>query len=98
VEFDPQPLKNQDLIEQVNIETSYGGYIERLKEEINRLDELENEYIPRTLNYDEVANLSTEGREKLKKTTPESLAQAMRIPGITPSDIMNLSFHLKMKK
>lgn len=98
VEFDPQPLKNQDLIEQVDIETSYGGYIERLKEEINRLDELENEYIPRTLNYDEVANLSTEGREKLKKTTPESLAQAMRIPGITPSDIMNLSFHLKMKK
>ncbi len=98
VEFDPQPLKNQDLIEQVDIETSYGGYIERLKEEINRLDELENEYIPRTLNYDEVANLSTEGREKLKKTTPESLAQAMRIPGITPSDIMNLSFHLKTKK
>jgi len=98
VEFDPQPFKDQDLIEQVDIETRYGGYVERLKEEINRLEELESEYIPRTLNYDEVANLSTEGREKLKKTTPESLAQAMRIPGITPSDIMNLSFHLRMKK
>ena len=97
-EFDPQPLKDQDLIEQVDIETRYGGYVERLKEEINRLGELENESIPRTLNYDEVANLSTEGREKLKKTAPESLAQAMRIPGITPSDIMNLSFHLRMKK
>ncbi|HQN28876.1 MAG TPA: tRNA uridine-5-carboxymethylaminomethyl(34) synthesis enzyme MnmG, partial [Mesotoga sp.] len=70
-EFDPQPLKDQDLIEQVDIETRYGGYVERLKEEINRLGELENESIPRTLNYDEVANLSTEGREKLKKTAPE---------------------------
>lgn len=95
--FDPAPLKDRELIEQIEIEFKYGGYVERLKAEIARLSELESESIPDSVNYDEVTNLSTEGREKLKKMTPNSLGQALRIPGLTPSDIMNLSFYLRQR-
>jgi tRNA uridine 5-carboxymethylaminomethyl modification enzyme len=93
--FDPEPILDDDVIGQVEIEVKYSGYIDRLKAEVKRLEEIEEDLIPSTMDYDAVSNLSTEAREKLKKTKPASVGQAMRIPGLTPSDIMNLSFHLK---
>lgn len=96
--YDPEPILDDDVIEQVEIEIKYRGYVERLKEEVRRLEEIDEDLIPADLDYDKVSNLSTEGREKLKKTRPASIGQATRIPGLTPSDIMNLSFHIKRKK
>lgn len=93
--LDPEPILDDDVIGQVEIEVKYSGYIDRLKAEVKRLEEIEEDLIPSTMDYDAVSNLSTEAREKLKKTKPASVGQAMRIPGLTPSDIMNLSFHLK---
>ncbi|RAM59755.1 hypothetical protein DS66_03620, partial [Mesotoga sp. SC_3PWM13N19] len=86
---------DDEVIEQVEIEIKYSGYIKRLREEVKRLEELEGDLIPSNLDYGEVSNLSTEGREKLTRTKPTTIGQATRIPGLTPSDIMNLSFHLK---
>ncbi|MBN2253470.1 MAG: tRNA uridine-5-carboxymethylaminomethyl(34) synthesis enzyme MnmG [Kosmotogaceae bacterium] len=96
--YDPEPILDDDVIEQIEIEIKYRGYVERLKEEVRRLEEIDEDLIPEDLDYDGVSNLSTEGREKLKKTRPASIGQATRIPGLTPSDIMNLSFHIKRKR
>jgi len=94
-DYDPEPIVDDEVIEQVEIEIKYSGYIKRLREEVKRLEELEGDQIPSNLDYGEVSNLSTEGREKLRRTKPTTIGQATRIPGLTPSDIMNLSFHLK---
>ncbi|ACR80089.1 tRNA uridine-5-carboxymethylaminomethyl(34) synthesis enzyme MnmG [Kosmotoga olearia] len=94
-EFDPEPIEDLLLREQVEIQLKYEGYILRMEQELKRFERLEMEIIPPKVNYDEVPNLSTESREKLKKLRPRSIGQAMRIPGITPADIMNLSVYLK---
>lgn len=94
-EFDPEPIEDLLLREQVEIQLKYEGYILRMEQELKRFERLEMELIPSSVNYDEVPNLSTESREKLKRLRPRSIGQAMRIPGITPADIMNLSVYLK---
>lgn len=95
--LDPHQISDREVIEQLEIEMKYGGYIKRLKEEVMKLNELENELISLDINFDTVANISTEGREKLKRTRPTSVGQAMRIPGITPSDILSLSFYIRTR-
>ena len=61
------------------------------------MKELENERIPKNINYDEVNNLAFEAKEKLKKIEPETLGQMSRIPGINPADVINLNIYLKLK-
>jgi tRNA uridine 5-carboxymethylaminomethyl modification enzyme len=88
-------LSDEIALEQVEIELKYEGYIKRQFEMIERLERYEDTKIPLTLNYLTLKALSTEGREKLNRVKPRSIAQASRIPGITPSDISILLVYLR---
>ena len=78
---------NDTIFEQAEIEIKYAGYIEKEKRNADKLKRLENVTIPSKFNYDELASLSHEAKEKLNKLRPNTLAQASRISGIKPSDI-----------
>lgn len=88
-------LKSEKVLEQVEIELKYEGYIKRQFETIEKLERYEEVKIPLTLNYFNIKQLSTEGREKLAKFKPRSIGQASRISGVTPSDISVLLIYLK---
>ena len=75
------------IFEQAEIEIKYAGYIEKEKRNADKLKRLENIKIPRNFNFDELASLSYEAKEKLNELRPDTLAQASRISGINPSDI-----------
>ncbi len=81
--------KNMDdvILEQAEIEIKYAGYIEKEKRTADKLKRLENIKIPKAFDYDRLASLSHEAKEKLNKIQPTTLAQASRISGINPSDI-----------
>ena len=78
---------DDSIFEQAEIEIKYAGYIEKEKRTADKLKRLENIKIPKSFNYDALASLSHEAKEKLNKLQPTSLAQASRISGINPSDI-----------
>ena len=86
---------NAEVIEQVETQAKYQGYIERQHDEIARQSENEKLKIPNNINYVEVRGLSTEVRQKLAQHRPETLGQAARISGITPAAISLLLVHLK---
>jgi len=97
-EFDPEPIEDPEVIEQVEINLRYGGYIERMEREIKALRQLESIKIPPDIDYHSVPNLSYEAREKLSRVRPLTLGQAFRIPGIKPSDLLNLRIELERKR
>jgi tRNA uridine 5-carboxymethylaminomethyl modification enzyme len=72
------------------MEIKYAGYLEREREAASRLAELAEFRLPRDLPYLDLRSLSTEARQKLDRVRPESLAQAGRVPGVSPSDLQNL--------
>lgn len=89
-------LKDNSLVlEQVEIELKYEGYLKRQDEMIKKLERYESTQIPLTLNYLNIKALSTEGKEKLNKIKPRSLGQALRISGVTHSDIAVLLVYLR---
>ena len=77
----------EEIIEAAEIEMKYHGYIARERAMADKMQRLEDIRIRRHFNYDEITQLSTEARQKLKSIDPETLAQAGRIPGVSPSDI-----------
>jgi len=81
--------------EQVQIQVKYAGYIDRQAEEILRVRRQENTALPLDLDYSQVSGLSNEIKNKLASVRPASLAQASRIPGVTPAAISMLLVHLK---
>lgn len=89
------PIEDYNIIEQVEINYKYSGYLKKMEEEIKKIKELENIKIPNNFDYEIIHNLAFEAKEKLKKIKPETLGQVKRIPGITPSDLINLSIALK---
>lgn len=78
---------DDSIFEQAEIEIKYAGYIEKERRTADKLKRLENIKIPFQFNYDRLASLSHEAKEKLNKIQPSTLAQAARISGINPSDI-----------
>ena len=80
-------LMSQETIESTEIELKYHGYIEREKQFAEKMHRLEAIKIKGHFNYDELVQLSTEARQKLSSINPETLAEAGRIPGVSPSDI-----------
>jgi tRNA uridine 5-carboxymethylaminomethyl modification enzyme len=76
-----------DVFEQAEIDIKYSGYIDKEKKNADKLKRLENIKIPEKFNFDELASLSYEAKEKLNNIRPQTLAQASRISGINPSDI-----------
>jgi tRNA uridine 5-carboxymethylaminomethyl modification enzyme len=73
----------------------YEGYVRRHREEAARARNLEAALLPEDLNYDEVAGLSFEAKEKLNRVKPRSLAQAARVSGLTPTAIVAVAIHLR---
>ena len=78
---------NTDVQEQVEVQIKYSGYIEKERQNADKLNRLEAVAIPSSFNYDELASLSHEAKEKLNKIRPKTISQASRISGIKPSDI-----------
>ena len=81
-------------IEQAEVQIKYAGYIAKEKLNADKLQRLENVPIPSTFNYDALASLSHEAKEKLNNIRPTTIAQAQRISGIKPSDISVLLVQL----
>lgn len=88
-------LNDEKALRQVEIDLKYEGYLKRQQEMVEKLERYEDTIIPLTLNYLNLKALSTEGREKLERFKPRSIAQASRISGVTPSDISILLVYLK---
>jgi len=84
----------KDAIEQAVIHLKYSGYIEKEKNNADKLNRLENVKIPSKFNYQKVKSLSFEAREKLSKIQPTSISQASRISGVSPSDISVLLVYM----
>ena len=82
-----EPDRREEIIEAAEIMLKYQGYIEREKMVADKIRRLEDLKIADRFNYSEIKALSTEARQKLEKIRPETVAQASRIPGISPSDI-----------
>lgn len=89
-------LANQEVefIEQAEIQVKYERYIEKEKEIVDRMANLENQMIPDSFDYDKVAALSIEALQKFKKIRPLTLGQASRISGVNPSDIQILMVYM----
>ena len=79
--------RREEIIEAAEVRIKYSGYIRREKEIAEKIHRLEDLRIKGRFNYDEIKSLSTEARQKLTKIEPETMAQASRIPGVSPSDI-----------
>jgi tRNA uridine 5-carboxymethylaminomethyl modification enzyme len=84
-----------DAATQVEIEIKYGGYIARQKQLVERSRGIEDVGLPANLDYERIAGLSHEAREKLATVRPHSLGQASRIAGVTPSAVSLLAIHLR---
>lgn len=86
-EIGKMPNRNAEISESTEILIKYKGYIERENVLAEKMRRLENISIENRFNYSELHEISTEGRQKLEKINPKTLAQASRIPGVSPSDI-----------
>ena len=87
-----------DVIEQVEIEIKYEGYIERQLRQVEQFKKMEKKKIPDDLNYDNVPSLRLEARQKLKSFHPISVGQASRISGVSPADISVLLVYFEQYK
>lgn len=87
-----------DIREQINIVIKYDGYISRQKQQVEHFLKMEKKHIPDDINYDDVANLRKEARQKLNTIRPASLGQASRISGVSPADVSVLMIYLETKK
>lgn len=84
-----------EVREQVEVEIKYEGYIAKQREQVARMERLENRSIPKDLEYSKLRGLSTEARQKLSAMRPETVGQASRISGVSPADISVLLVHLE---
>lgn len=83
-----------DVIEQVNINIKYDGYIKRQQRQVEQFKKLESKKIPDDINYDEIKSLRIEAKQKLNEMRPVSIGQASRISGVSPADISVLLVYL----
>ena len=86
-QFCPEMTENAEVVEAAEILIKYNGYIRREKEYADKMHRLEDIKIGGHFDYNSIQSLSTEARQKLTARQPETLAQASRIPGVSPSDI-----------
>lgn len=85
------------VIEQVEIDVKYAGYLSRMQDEIDKLRRSEETLIPDDLDVDAIDGLSNEVKQKLKQHRPSTLGQAGRVPGVTPAALSLLLVHLKKR-
>ena len=84
----------QDVIEQADIQIKYNVYIEKEKELVKRMNQLEDLMIPENFDYDRILSLSNEAMQKFKRIKPRTLGQASRISGVNPSDVQILMVYM----
>lgn len=85
---------DEEIISQAIIQVKYSGYIEKEKNNADKLNRLEDLVIPDNFDYDKIKSMSFEAKEKLKKIRPVTISQASRISGVAPSDISILLIHM----
>jgi tRNA uridine 5-carboxymethylaminomethyl modification enzyme len=83
-----------EILEQVEIQVKYDVYIEKEKELVQRMSQLENLEIPNSFDYNKISSLSTEALQKFNKIRPRTLGQASRISGVNPSDVQILMVYM----
>jgi len=86
---------SEEIIQQVEIEVKYAGYVDRQEMEVNKLKKFEEKIIPEGFDYLSIPSLGSEARQKLAKILPKTIGQAARISGVSPSDISILLVWLK---
>ncbi|MCI9371964.1 MAG: tRNA uridine-5-carboxymethylaminomethyl(34) synthesis enzyme MnmG [Lachnospiraceae bacterium] len=96
IDMERKPLPT-DVIEQVEIEIKYEGYIERQLKQVEQFKKMEKKKIPSDLDYQDVGSLRLEARQKLESYRPVSVGQASRISGVSPADISVLLIYLEQK-
>jgi len=94
---EPEDAVCEQVSEQIEIGVKYAGYIDRQQEEIDRLRRYENTRLPLDFDYSIIEGLSNEVKQKLGNTRPQTLAQASRIPGVTPAAVSLLLIYLKKR-
>ncbi|MFN7045326.1 MAG: tRNA uridine-5-carboxymethylaminomethyl(34) synthesis enzyme MnmG [Flavobacterium sp.] len=85
---------DQEVVEQAEIQVKYSGYIEKEKNNADKLTRLEDMIIPDNFNFDRIQSISIEAKQKLNKIRPRTIAQASRISGVSPSDISVLLIYM----
>ena len=86
---------DEEILNQVEIDIKYEGYIKKAIQDAEKMVKLENKKIPADIDYSIIPNIASEAKQKLQEVNPESLGQALRISGVNPSDISILSVYLK---
>ncbi len=89
------PTLDHRVIEQVEIQIKYAGYIAKEEASVAKLKRLEGKKIPARIDYEAINGLATEARQKLVKIQPETIAQASRISGVNPADVAILSVYIE---
>lgn len=92
-----RPILPRDVVEQVEIEIKYEGYILRQLRQVEQYKKMEKKKIPQDIDYDAISSLRLEARQKLKEFRPISLGQASRISGVSPADISVLLIYLERR-
>ena len=85
----------EEILEQVEINIKYEGYIKKVQREIDKMLKNETKLIPNDIDYDKITNIASEARQKLKQVRPKSIGQASRISGVNPADISILLVYLR---
>ena len=98
-ELDPEYKElPEDIINQINIEIKYEGYIKRQEKQVENFKRVEVRKLPENIDYSTIQGLRLEAQQKLNKFKPMSIGQASRISGVTPADISVLLIYLSQKK
>lgn len=87
--------RTTDVIEQIEIQAKYQGYIEKSMQQVERMKRMEEKSIPENIDYDVITGLATEAKHRLKKVQPLSVGQASRISGVNPADISILLVYIE---
>jgi len=95
-QFAPTPTKiSADVIEQIEIQAKYQGYIDKSLQQVERMKKMEKKEIPDNIDYDAISGLKDEAKQKLKNIKPRSVGQASRISGVTPADVSILLVYIE---
>ena len=86
---------SNEILEQVEINIKYDGYIKKALEEANKMVDLDNKKIPEDIDYNKIHNLASEAKQKLNQIRPTSIGQALRISGVNPADISLIMVYIK---
>ena len=99
IEFDPErKTLKEDVINQININIKYDGYIKRQIKQVEQFKKLEKKKLDENFDYSKISGLRNEAKQKLNEYKPISIGQASRISGVSPADISVLLIYMEQNK